>query len=158
RRHTSRDSRADGGGPGVRVRRDGARQSRWPRRARGVWSLSSRPRSSAPPDGLRWAADVRPSKITQAGDRRALARRSPRRLPRVRLATGRGSLESSRCPGFRTMTAQTHRRRARAGAALRVAGVVVVLTLVVRAIALAHAVVYPKTSTAGAFERYVIRV
>jgi uncharacterized protein YcnI len=56
------------------------------------------------------------------------------------------------------MTIHTHRRRIRAGATLRVAGVVVVLTLVVRAIALAHAVVYPKTSTTGAFERYVIRV
>jgi uncharacterized protein YcnI len=42
--------------------------------------------------------------------------------------------------------------------AMRVAGVTTVLTLAVYAIGLAHAVVYPKASTTGAYERYVIRV
>ena len=56
------------------------------------------------------------------------------------------------------MTTQTRRWRARGGAVFHVAAAVVVLTLVVRAIALAHAVVYPKISSTGSFERYVIRV
>lgn len=42
--------------------------------------------------------------------------------------------------------------------ASRIAGITTALTLAVYAIGLAHAVVYPKASTAGAYERYVIRV
>jgi uncharacterized protein YcnI len=42
--------------------------------------------------------------------------------------------------------------------ALGVSGIVTALTLVVTTLALAHAVVYPKASTTGAFERYVLRV
>jgi uncharacterized protein YcnI len=56
------------------------------------------------------------------------------------------------------MTIRAAHRRNRARIPLRVAGIVVLLTLVVKAIALAHAVVYPKTSTVGAYERYVLRV
>jgi hypothetical protein len=56
------------------------------------------------------------------------------------------------------MTTRAVHRRNRAGIPLRVAGIVVLLTLVVKAIALAHAVVYPKTSAVGAYERYVLRV
>jgi uncharacterized protein YcnI len=41
---------------------------------------------------------------------------------------------------------------------VRVAGVVISLTLAVQTLALAHAVVFPKASTTGAFERYSIRV
>lgn len=41
---------------------------------------------------------------------------------------------------------------------VRVAGIVVALTLAVRTLALAHAVVFPKASTTGSFERYTIRV
>ena len=40
----------------------------------------------------------------------------------------------------------------------RIAGVTSALTLAVYALGLAHAVVYPKASTTGAYERYVIRV
>ena len=46
----------------------------------------------------------------------------------------------------------------RGGRALRVAGVTTALTLAVYALGLAHAVVYPKASTTGAYERYVVRV
>jgi uncharacterized protein YcnI len=42
--------------------------------------------------------------------------------------------------------------------AARVAAVTSALTLAVYALGLAHAVVYPKASTTGAYERYVIRV
>ena len=55
------------------------------------------------------------------------------------------------------MTTLSSRRRARS-VPLRVAGIVVVLTLAVRTLAIAHAVVFPKASTTGAYERYSIRV
>jgi uncharacterized protein YcnI len=55
------------------------------------------------------------------------------------------------------MTRFSSRHRARS-IPLRVAGIVVLLTLAVRTLALAHAVVFPKASTTGAFERYSIRV
>jgi uncharacterized protein YcnI len=42
--------------------------------------------------------------------------------------------------------------------ALGVSALVTTLSLVVTTLALAHAVVYPKASTTGAFERYVLRV
>jgi uncharacterized protein YcnI len=42
--------------------------------------------------------------------------------------------------------------------ALGVSAIVAALTLVVTTLALAHAVVYPKASATGAFERYVLRV
>lgn len=42
--------------------------------------------------------------------------------------------------------------------ATRIAGVTTALTLAVYALGLAHAVVYPKASTSGAYERYIIRV
>jgi uncharacterized protein YcnI len=51
------------------------------------------------------------------------------------------------------MKAALHRSRA-----VRVAGLTTLLTLTVVAIGFAHAVVYPKASTTGAYERYVIRV
>jgi hypothetical protein len=41
---------------------------------------------------------------------------------------------------------------------LRVAGLTTLLTLAAYAIGFAHAVVYPKASTTGSYERYVIRV
>jgi uncharacterized protein YcnI len=56
------------------------------------------------------------------------------------------------------MTTRAAHYRNRAGIPICVAGIVVLLTLVVKATALAHAVVYPKTSAAGAYERYVLRV
>jgi len=49
-------------------------------------------------------------------------------------------------------------RRGTRSASLRIAGVVIALTLAVQTLALAHAVVFPKASTTGAFERYSIRV
>lgn len=55
------------------------------------------------------------------------------------------------------MTRISSRRGARS-ASLRIASVVLALTLAVQTIALAHAVVFPKASTTGAFERYSIRV
>lgn len=42
--------------------------------------------------------------------------------------------------------------------ALRIGAIVATLTLGVYAVAMAHAVVYPRTSATGAHERYVIRV
>jgi hypothetical protein len=52
------------------------------------------------------------------------------------------------------MIGSSHRRTR----TLRVAGVTTALTLAVYTVGLAHAVVYPKASTTGAYERYVIRV
>jgi uncharacterized protein YcnI len=49
-------------------------------------------------------------------------------------------------------------RRPRSVVVLRVAVVVATLALVVKSLAFAHAVVYPKASTIGAFERYALRV
>jgi uncharacterized protein YcnI len=48
--------------------------------------------------------------------------------------------------------------RSPARQALTAGGIAAVLTLVVTTLALAHAVVYPKSSATGAFERYVVRV
>jgi uncharacterized protein YcnI len=56
------------------------------------------------------------------------------------------------------MIAHSSRGRSWAGGALRIAGIAIALTLVVRTLALAHAVVFPKTSATGSFERYYIRV
>lgn len=42
--------------------------------------------------------------------------------------------------------------------AVRIAGIAIALTLVVQALGFAHAVVFPKASTTGAYERYTIRV
>ncbi len=55
------------------------------------------------------------------------------------------------------MTRISSRRRARP-VSLRVAGVVIALVLAVQTLALAHAVVFPKASTTGAYERYSVRV
>ena len=42
--------------------------------------------------------------------------------------------------------------------AVRIAGIAIAMTLVVHALGLAHAVVYPRASITGAYERYLIRV
>jgi uncharacterized protein YcnI len=42
--------------------------------------------------------------------------------------------------------------------ALTAGGIATLLTLAVTTLAIAHAVVYPKSSTTGSFERYVVRV
>jgi uncharacterized protein DUF1775 len=56
------------------------------------------------------------------------------------------------------MITRPRRTRARSVAVLLSAGIGVSLTLAAATVAFAHAVVYPKTSTTGAYERYVVRV
>lgn len=55
------------------------------------------------------------------------------------------------------MTSRSPGRRALTAGAIA-ASIAASLTLVVTTLALAHAVVYPKSSATGAFERYVVRV
>ena len=95
---------------------------------------------------------------------RHVSRRAARWFARVSVAaTCHGTLDviqSQRRPGM-TMPVFSRSRRPSSRRASRLAAAfiaTVALALIVPAIAFGHAVVFPKTSTPGAFERYVLRV
>src|SRR5262249_20586667 len=101
----------------------------------------------------RLADGIRP--VAPPRDRVTLARRRPRRGTVVRLSAVGQRPASNQLSEVSTVTAVSSRL---ASQSLRIGIVTAALLLGVYAIAMAHAVVYPKASTTGAHERYVIRV